>query len=536
MSSSSMIQSKVKFSKEPNRIFSLQEDDNQEGYNFCSKLKEKFLESILISPKNRYSLPFFRSETAVRREKKRQQQKRFKYIIHPFSMFKARYDIYLFCLYYIAIWLKSAQAAFFDKNAYENANSAVYFSVLIDSLCFADIVINFFSGYVIRADRSIELDQKNIAYHYVFSPYFVCDVLSSIPKDLLYQTTSIGDYKTLSCIIDMCCMLKIVRIFSVFRISYKILVYKKIKLSTTLTVLRATLFIFTIVHYAACILFMVPRIIRNKTVTDSILTTYSRYIFKSSAYILSVRLEKIEPQFPEEYILAIAFYIIGKMVVATTWIILVSVINDSKSAALHHSAEINQVEEYLRQKEVPPELCKKIEQFYRFKFQKILFKESNIEKLLSPHLKQEISLVLNQSLLSTIPLLSLLTSEEFVNIQSHFKHDILTPHTVVFHSGDDAHELYFLASGTVAIYTHSGMELYHLQDGAYFGEISLLMRNKRQVTAIAVEFCEVIKLHRRKFEKYLMKNKQIANHLKYWANLKFQDVVEIEKKYKLRYT
>lgn len=300
-----------------------------------------------------------------------------------------------------------------------------------------------------------------------------------------------------------------------------------------MTVLRVTIISLIVVHYAACILYIVPKIIRDKRHQNATVPTYVRYFFKSSAYILSIRLNGIEPQFPEEYIMAISLYIIGKMLVAATWVIVISVIMDSKSSAMNYQAEINQLEAYLDHRRIPSKLSNKIKQFYMFKFKKNLFKESNIENLLSNRLKKEISLVINHSLLCTIPLLSLLTFDEFVKIQAHFKNEILTPHTIVFHSGDEAHYLYFLASGTVAVYTHSGKELYHLQDGAYFGEISLLLRNKRQVTVQTVEFCEVIKLHRKSFERYLMKNKHIANHLKYWAHIKFQDFTDIEKKFKL---
>nr|CAI5856527.1 unnamed protein product [Callosobruchus analis] len=46
--------------------------------------------------------------------------------------------------------------------------------------------------------------------------------------------------------------------------------------------------------------------------------------------------------------------------------------------------------------------------------------------------------------------------------------------------------MYFINYGTVAVYTPSGKEMCHLDDGAHFGEISILFKERRLGSVLAV--------------------------------------------------
>ncbi|KAI4470521.1 i[[h]] channel isoform e [Holotrichia oblita] len=59
--------------------------------------------------------------------------------------------------------------------------------------------------------------------------------------------------------------------------------------------------------------------------------------------------------------------------------------------------------------------------------------------------------------------------------------------------------MYFIANGTVAIYSKAGREIRHLLDGDHFGEIALVTTNKRIAFVVAVEPCELYKLERKDF-------------------------------------
>nr|CAI5841127.1 unnamed protein product [Callosobruchus analis] len=59
--------------------------------------------------------------------------------------------------------------------------------------------------------------------------------------------------------------------------------------------------------------------------------------------------------------------------------------------------------------------------------------------------------------------------------------------------------MFFIHFGTVAIYTRTGREICHLQDGAHFGEIALVFNETRIATVVAVTACELFKLKRTDF-------------------------------------
>lgn len=499
-------------------------------------LKNKFFASFLISLKNQCSFLFFRSRKAVRLEKEKQISQGLYYIIHPFSTFRANYDFYVFILYIITVIHKPIEGAFYNRRFYNESPWMRYICSLFDLLSFIDIIINFFSGYVVYDKRVVELELKKIARHYALGPFFVCDLLSCVPKSVLYLFPFFTRFQVCFLTISICCMLKIVRISSIVDKSNKIITYKGYRLSTFISMLRATLITYIIIHFSACILYFIPRHVRNLVYKGSLPANYVFFFFKSSAYLLSIRLdmEQIEPKFPEEYVLAIIFYIVGKIVVAAVWISLVSIMEDSRSAAINYRAKMNQVEEYLKQKEIPLELRIKIDHFLKFKFKGALFKEKNVERLLSNRLRKETKLANYQQLLSNIPLLSMFSHEEFAKIQSHFDYEILSPNNTIFHSGDEALHFFFLLSGTVAVYTHSGKEMVHLSDGAYFGEIALIKNIRRQATVVTLEFCEVLKLDRKSFKKYMMNNQKVASQMNNWAQIRFQDIVQVEYKYRLK--
>lgn len=52
----------------------------------------------------------------------------------------------------------------------------------------------------------------------------------------------------------------------------------------------------------------------------------------------------------------------------------------------------------------------------------------------------------------------------------------------------------------MAVYSESGKEICHLEDGDYFGEIALVMKHRvRTATVVAVTNCELFRLSRQDF-------------------------------------
>nr|XP_022908151.1 uncharacterized protein LOC111419553 [Onthophagus taurus] len=73
--------------------------------------------------------------------------------------------------------------------------------------------------------------------------------------------------------------------------------------------------------------------------------------------------------------------------------------------------------------------------------------------------------------------------------------------------------MYFIVTGTVAIYTYFGVEMCHLYDGAHFGEMALLLEQRRVTTAIALEPCELCRLNKSDFYECLSRESGVFQKL-----------------------
>lgn len=73
------------------------------------------------------------------------------------------------------------------------------------------------------------------------------------------------------------------------------------------------------------------------------------------------------------------------------------------------------------------------------------------------------------------------------------------PNDVIFIAGMPANTLYFIVSGTVAIYTTKGRELFHIHDGEHFGEMELILTYIKQETlcsCVAVDITECLRINK----------------------------------------
>nr|CAI5817591.1 unnamed protein product [Callosobruchus analis] len=69
--------------------------------------------------------------------------------------------------------------------------------------------------------------------------------------------------------------------------------------------------------------------------------------------------------------------------------------------------------------------------------------------------------------------------------------------------------MYFINFGTVAVYSTSGREICHLEDGAHIGEIAFIFDEMHQTTVVAVAPCELFKLKKADYDKVLNRHPDV---------------------------
>ncbi|XP_017779938.1 PREDICTED: potassium/sodium hyperpolarization-activated cyclic nucleotide-gated channel 3-like isoform X2 [Nicrophorus vespilloides] len=177
-----------------------------------------------------------------------------------------------------------------------------------------------------------------------------------------------------------------------------------------------------------------------------------------------------------------------------------------------------QLEEFMRYKNLPDNIRARIMSYFDFRFQQSYYKEDEILKILSPQLRQEMLVHTYMNLLEKVNIFDDIPMAIICKIIYNMKQEIYLPSDVIVSAGTVGDSMYFIASGTVAVYTSTGKEICHLSDGANFGEIAIIMENEQRVASVvAIDCCEVFILHRKDFLKQIEKYPEIYARMRKMA-------------------
>jgi CRP-like cAMP-binding protein len=221
----------------------------------------------------------------------------------------------------------------------------------------------------------------------------------------------------------------------------------------------------------------------------------------------------------EERLIAIITFIFGKVYMFFLTVVILNRLLRQRCLEVKYYETISQVQAYMSQKQLPLPMQIRLLQFYDYKYNKKFFQERSIISLLSDKLKGEINLNVCSKLVQNVSMLGHLPQAYLEQVVVNLKPEIYLANDIIIKAGSVGDCMYFLASGTVGVWTPSGKEVCHLQDGAYFGEISLVFKDKRRTAnIIALEICEVYKLDRKIFRNTFKASSQLFNMLEEVAN------------------
>ena len=117
-------------------------------------------------------------------------------------------------------------------------------------------------------------------------------------------------------------------------------------------------------------------------------------------------------------------------------------------------------------------------------------------------------------LLRNIPLFSELNDNEIEAIHKLITFHDVAKKTIVLQEGEDGCSLFIIISGSVKIsyYAPDGREvvLSLLEEGAYFGEMSLLDKQPRSATVVTLSDSRLAQIRRADFERLLLKQPKVA--------------------------
>ncbi|KAL3273780.1 hypothetical protein HHI36_015207 [Cryptolaemus montrouzieri] len=120
---------------------------------------------------------------------------------------------------------------------------------------------------------------------------------------------------------------------------------------------------------------------------------------------------------------------------------------------------MNQLHEFMKNKKLPMAMRDRLEQYYEHRYQKKYFKEEVIAGILSENLRKEVNINVCKQLVNTVKIFSELPPNILADVLGHLKGEVYLPNDIIIKAGTVGDCMYFLASGTVSVYTPSGREV-----------------------------------------------------------------------------
>lgn len=263
------------------------------------------------------------------------------------------------------------------------------------------------------------------------------------------------------------------------------------------------------VHWSAC-LHIMPGVIascfsnengawyENKGFLEhDTLGKYVICIFKSVKTIMGTGyISEMQPvNFPDQ-LYAMITTIIGRVGLCITMAYIFEILQGVRSAKLRFDEMMVQLHNYTDQNGLPQSTKAKMKNNYDYMFRKRYFNEREILKTVSSPLRQQIMIHNTRQLVDNSPFFENLPSSLVLKIISALSVELFLDGDVVYTPGQMGLSVYFITSGSVALYTPSGKEVCHLSDGDYFGEMSLVsdgLAEHHYTRTVALETTECYK-------------------------------------------
>jgi hypothetical protein len=366
--------------------------------------------------------------------------------------------------------------------------------------------------YFDKSQNMVELQHKAIGIRYLKTG-FTFDLLGSFPTDLLF-VKSLNHYIVLR---EISSLLYVFRIFSFFTYTDKLA--RDYGIRRALYDFFSTIFwLIIVLHWQACLYWIIPVAIMSLTTPqapsnkswitslklwnlENDINKYGHCFLRSiDIFMHSGFLVQSEPRSEEDQYMVIFFLLIDTIICCFLIARVMQFFKGVNSSKLKYQATLAHVSQYMRQKQLPRKTQNRIMNFYEFKFQRRYFRELEILSILSMHIRQEIRMHSCRKLVENVTFFNNLPLSLLLRIVGLLKPEIFLTNDLIVKANQTGDCMYFIAMGTVAVYTFTGKEVCHLEDGAHFGEIALVMPDaKRVASVVAVETCKLYKLDRADF-------------------------------------
>jgi hypothetical protein len=377
---------------------------------------------------------------------------------------------------------------------------------LLDLVFLVDIGLNFRTTF--RTAGTETTDPAAVAHRYRRSG-FSTDVLGVIPLDALFLTSSVAAGG-----VPLAILLRATRLLRLQRLLRSFRRWERLHNTNTgyLRITKLVIGIFLLIHWIGCGWFLVA--VAEGFPEDSWAVVagvdgldrgsqYLRSLYWGFVTTTTVGFGDIVPARNAEYAFTILVMVLGASMYALIIGSIASLVSSIDAARTAFWERADGVSQYLRTRAIPEPLQRQIRDYYEYIWER--YRGSSTQQFLRDlpdPIRLEVVFHLTRDLIEKVPLFrhadAALRNALLMSLQPL----VFVPGSFVVREGEVATGVFFVSSGELAITTEGGTRhLGVLEAGDYFGDLSLLLGERRTGSVQATTHCDLFFLSSGDFER-----------------------------------
>jgi hypothetical protein len=378
---------------------------------------------------------------------------------------------------------------------------------LLDFFFLVDIFLNLRTSYRQGGQEVTDPDAIARRYGRTLLPL---DLAAAIPVDavmmLIAGQMTFGGVQVVL-LLRLNRLLRLVRLFAILR--------RWERLSWThpgyLRIAKFGFPVLLFLHWTACAWFFIPFakgfpqdswVVRQGIEQADSFTQYVRSLYWAIVTTTTVGYGDITPTRNEEYIFTMLVMLTGATVYAMIIGNIASLLSNLDATKARFWSRAEDTVQYLRVRRVPAELTDHVRDYQEYLWARNRgLDESEMFGDLPPSTRLEITTSLMRDLLDAVPLFQESTGALRNVLLRALRPQIYAPGDVLAYEGELGDGIYFISRGTVEVRSSEGGVHAELGAGEHFGDLSLMLGERRSASATASDYCDVFILPALDFER-----------------------------------